>query len=119
MSEGDAAALLERLLHHLVRLVNLGENPRTVKTLYTALIEYFLRPSATWHQCMRHVMVCFAQNRALSIETFRQSEYPSDALVANLSGPQIFAALWFAAGLAEEARQAVVINTETYAKQHD
>ena len=108
LSETEAASLLERLLEHLVRLTSCGEGALVVKKLCSALVAYYLLPSTSWRRPVFNVMVCFSQRPGLEINGISQSE-----IVKGLSNQQLLATLWFAMGLADEAKQALVVNEQS------
>ena len=107
LDEVEAALLLDRLLQHLVRLVNRGESALVVKKLCNALIAYYLLPSTSWQQPVLSVMVSLAQGQGLTVNGLSHLE-----IASSLGNFQLLATLWFAMGLAEEAKQALVVNTQ-------
>ena len=111
MGEHDAASLLERLLHHMVHLVNSGESPMVVRKLCSALVAYYLQPATTWKRCIPHLMVCLAKGEVVQFKLFESSAPPTLGLPARLNEAQLLASLYFAATLAEEGKQTLVITT--------
>ena len=113
LNENDAASLLDRLLQHLVRLINQGESALVVKKLCNAVIAYYLLPSTSWRQPVLSVMVALAQGQGLIVDGLSPLE-----IARRLGNLQILATLWLAVGLAEEAKQALAVNTQTH-KYHE
>lgn len=113
MSDEDAASLLHRLIHWLVRLVNDGEGALVIKKLCTSLVAYFLRPSITWQKCIRHLIVCLNQGNVVPGDHSVMLETSSRVVIESLSESQLLAVLWFAGGLAEEVKQANAASLRT------
>ena len=108
LDEVEAASLLDRILEHLVRLVGHGESALVVKKLCNALIAYYLLPSTTWQQPVFDLMVSLANGQGIVIGDLSHLE-----IAKSLGNFQLLAILWFAMGLAEEAKQAHLINIQS------
>lgn len=107
LNEQASASLLNRLLQNLTHLVNCGESTMVVKKLCNALIAYYLLPSTCWETPVTDIMVALAGGQGLVFDGSSSVE------VARILGyHQLLAALWFATGLAEEAKQALAVNTQ-------
>lgn len=109
LSETDKAPLLARLLQHLVRLTNRIESALVLKKLCNALIAYHLMPDASWRQPVLDVMVALARGQGLHFEGFSPS-----IIARNIGSLQLQVSLWVAMGLAEEAKQALAVNSENH-----
>ena len=127
LSVEDAAALLERLLSWLIRALQAGETDLIVQKMCSALVAYFLKPSAACDRCMRQLTCCLSAGKFLGIESTRPpvlqpSPYvlnspkadfrtyvglsqfpPASEVLTTLSVLQLKAILWFSALLVEEA----------------
>lgn len=107
--ENDATSLLDRLLQHLVRLANQGESALVVQKLCNALIAYYLSPFTSWQQPVLVVMVALAQGQGLAVDGLSPLEIPG-----KFGDHQTLTAIWFATGLAEEAKQALAVNAQNH-----
>ncbi len=108
LTESEARSLVERLLQHLIRLVNRGESALVIKKLCSALVAYYLLPSTLWSRPVFNVMVSLSQRQGFDISGLSTLD-----LAQSLSNHQLLAALWFSMGLAEEAKQALVVNEQS------
>lgn len=109
----DAALLLDRLLLWVVRLVNAAEGPLVLRKMCASLVTYFLRPSVSWQNCIRHLLCCFRAGSSVALQSL--SEYPpTDELVRQLSQLQLLTGLWFCVGLVEEVGKLDEKSIETY-----
>ena len=101
LSIEDAAALLQRLMTWLVRLVQAGDDQLVIRKLCSSLVAYFLKSSTSWDRCLKHLIWCFSIGSVVDKEGI--SQLPSTVvLLANLNALQLKTLLWFSTTLVEE-----------------
>lgn len=90
-----------RLLSWLVRLVSQNEAPLVLRKLCAALVAYFIRPSSTWENCLRHLVCSLYRAQAVSTESLK-SYPPTVNVYSALNQAQAITTLWFGSMLVEE-----------------
>lgn len=101
LSAEDAAALLDRLLTWLIRLVVAGEGPLVIRKLCSSLVAYFLRPSISWDECLRHLLCCLVAGGVVNHEDLPRYD-SSIWLMTALNDLQLKTLLWLSTSLVEE-----------------
>ena len=113
LTEDDQKAVLERLLHHFVRLTNAGDEAMVVRKLCSSLTAYFLRPTSKWDRCLARLILGFVKPDLSTDDIPDSSAFSAQNLTGILNNQQLLAIFWFAEGLAEEARQAIIGSAAT------
>ena len=102
LDESNAQAVLQRLIHWLVRLVNQGESPMVIRKLCTTLVTFFTRASFRWQQPLFHLICSFRHGDALTVDEVQTIDIPSNQLIPALSAAQLTGLYTFSAALADE-----------------
>ena len=111
----SADLLLQRLLSWLVRLVSNDEGPLVLKKLCSALIAYYLKPSGSWHRCVRHLICCFSAGDAIAYDVLDQ--YPTtNELIARMSRSQLITTIWLITTIVEEVGRMDSNSVQTYVR---
>lgn len=106
LDEQNAQAVLQRLIHWLVRLVNQGESPMVVRKLCSTLATYFTRAPVRWQRPLFHLICSFANGDAVSTEALETIEAPSSQFIPALSTAQLASLYQFSGTLADELGKA-------------
>lgn len=105
LSDEEASQLLNILITWLIRLINAGETKLIIKKLCSSLVSYFLRPSAPWENCIRHLVLSLHTGKFLRVGDVNHGP-PTADIVSSLNYASTSAILWFAAYLVERVGQA-------------
>lgn len=102
LDEQNAQAVLQRLIHWLVRLVNQGESSMVVRKLCSTLVTFFTRASFRWQRPLFHLICSFRHGDALTMDEVESIDVPSSQLIPALSTAQLTSLYIFSATLADE-----------------
>jgi hypothetical protein len=81
--------------------MEISEGALVVRKLCSTLVAYFMKFSASWERCVKHLMYCLCTNEARPYSSL--AEAPETAvLVQNLTDAKAVAVFWVAATLVEE-----------------
>ncbi|KAL3425767.1 hypothetical protein PVAG01_02558 [Phlyctema vagabunda] len=113
LSEDDASSLLVTLLERLLQALDTPGGPLIVKKLCSVLVAYFMHFSATWTNCIKHVLYCLCTSQALPYNALENAP-DTTILVKNISVERALAVLWFSTALVEE-----VAKTDSNSMKHN
>ncbi|CAL3965652.1 unnamed protein product [Diplocarpon coronariae] len=108
LSEGDAQALLQTLIGWLIRCLQNSEGTLVIRKLCSTLVAYWLQFSASWTNCVKHLMLCLFANEALpysALEGTQETAVLVDTISKSESSTSLSKSVvlfWFAATLVEE-----------------
>ncbi|KAM0719413.1 hypothetical protein Q7P37_005318 [Cladosporium fusiforme] len=102
LDEENAHAVLQRLIHWLVRLVNQGESPMVIRKLCSTLVTFFTRAPIRWQRPLYHLLCSFRHGDALSSEEVTTIDVHSSQLIPALSSAQLISLYTFSSTLADE-----------------
>jgi hypothetical protein len=102
LDEQNAQAVLQRLIHWLVRLVNQAESPMVIRKLCSTLVTFFTRAPFRWQRPLFHLICSFRHGDALSVEEVETIDVPTNQLIPALSVAQLTSLYQFSATLADE-----------------
>ncbi|PBP17057.1 importin [Diplocarpon rosae] len=108
LSEEDAQALLQKLIGWLIRSLQNSEGVLVIRKLCSTLVAYWLQFSASWTDCVKHIMLCLCANEPLPYSTLEGTQETAvlvDTISKTESSPSVsksVALFWFAATLVEE-----------------
>lgn len=102
LDEENAQAVLQRLIHWLVRLVNQAESPMVIRKLCSTLVTFFTRAPFRWQRPLFHLICSFRHGDALSTEEVETIDVPTNQLIPALSTAQLTSLYQFSATLADE-----------------
>ena len=109
----ESPNLLGRLLLWLVKLVVANEGPLVVRKLCSALVAFYIQPTAPWKRCIRHVLLCFHAGTTIDENEAENLEISANMFDA-LGVPQMTTTIWFATALVEEASKMSSDTLQTY-----
>ena len=101
LSEDDSNSLLETLIATLVQFLSNGEGALVIRKLCSTLVAYFMQFSASWKDCIKHLLYCLYANRAVPYEHM-DDNFDTATAIQSLSSEKAVALLWFAGTLVEE-----------------
>jgi hypothetical protein len=100
LSEDDAQALLQNLIGWLIRCLESGEGGLVLRKLASTLVTYFLQFSASWEQCIAHLVYCLCLGRPVAYGDLATAD--TTTLSQSISNEKATIVLLFATILVEE-----------------
>ncbi|KAI1479635.1 ARM repeat-containing protein [Daldinia eschscholtzii] len=104
LSDDDAVSVLQKLITFLITSLRDGTAGFVVKKLCSTLVTYFIHYSHTWPRCIRHLSYCLESRTYVPIEDADNSS-PYEDIVQSLDVENLYAVLWFAQILPNEAEK--------------